>query len=97
MRQARKDHACLLAEINGDKGILVSGGVDENDALLNSVEFYSLRTESWTELSELKNARTEHGEKKLIKEEWIFVFDRSALQRCSLSDLPRCRRRRRQL
>ena len=44
------------------KGILVSGGVDESDVLLASAEFYSLRTESWTELSGLKTARTEHGE-----------------------------------
>ncbi len=62
MRQARKDHACILAEINGDKGILVSGGVDAEEKLLSSVEFYSLRTESWTELSGLKTGRTEHGE-----------------------------------
>jgi len=61
MRQARKDHACLMAEINGDKGILVSGGVDPSDVLLESAEFYSLRTESWTELSGLMTARTEHG------------------------------------
>ena len=43
------------------KGILVSGGVDQSDVLLESAEFYSLRTESWTELSGLKTARTEHG------------------------------------
>ena len=39
----------------------MSGGVDPSDVLLESAEFYSLRTESWTELSGLMTARTEHG------------------------------------
>ena len=46
---------CLLT------GILVSGGVDNEDNLLDSVEFYNLATQAWEEISALKNARTEHG------------------------------------
>ena len=61
MRQKRKDHACIVVEISNERGILVTGGVDENDNLLNSVEFYSLTSESWKDLSSLKHGRTEHG------------------------------------
>ena len=61
MFQARKDHACLMAEIDGDKGVLVTGGVDADDLLLDSVEFYSLQNEAWAELRPMKRPRTEHG------------------------------------
>ena len=57
----RKDHACALVQIDNERGILVSGGVDNEDNLLDSVEFYNLATQTWEEISALKNARTEHG------------------------------------
>ena len=57
----RKDHACALVQIDNERGILVSGGVDNEDNLLDSVEFYNLATQAWEEISALKNARTEHG------------------------------------
>ena len=57
----RKDHACAFVKIDEEKGVLVSGGVDAEDNLLDSVEFYSLESQQWTELSPLKRARTEHG------------------------------------
>ncbi len=58
----RKDHACALVQIDNERGILVSGGVDNEDNLLDSVEFYNLATQAWEEISALKNGRTEHGE-----------------------------------
>ena len=61
MRQKRKDHACLMTEVDGEKGVLVTGGVDENDNLLGSVEFYSTESELWSDLADLKHGRTEHG------------------------------------
>ena len=61
MNIERKDHACVFVKIKDDQGVLVSGGVDEQDNLLDSVEFYNLQTQTWTELAPLKNARTEHG------------------------------------
>ena len=61
MNIERKDHACAFVKIKDDQGVLVSGGVDEQDNLLDSVEFYNLQTQTWTELAPLKNARTEHG------------------------------------
>ena len=61
MRRKRKDHACLVVEINDQKGILVTGGVDETDALLRSVEFYSFESESWQPMADLSEGRTEHG------------------------------------
>jgi N-acetylneuraminic acid mutarotase len=57
----RKDHACALVKIDEETGLLVSGGVDGEDNLLDSVEFYNLETQEWEELSPLKKARTEHG------------------------------------
>ena len=65
----RKDHACALVQIDNERGILVSGGVDNEDNLLDSVEFYNLATQAWEEISALKNARTEHG-----KTFWSFVM-----------------------
>ena len=65
----RKDHACALVQIDNERGILVSGGVDNEDNLLDSVEFYNLATQAWEEISALKNARTEHG-----KPFWSFVM-----------------------
>ena len=61
MNIERKDHACAFVRIKDDQGVLVSGGVDEQDNLLDSVEFYNLKTQNWIELAPLKNARTEHG------------------------------------
>lgn len=61
MTQSRKDHACLVVEINDKKGIVVTGGVDENDNLLKSAEWYSLEEETWTTLSPMTKGRTEHG------------------------------------
>ena len=62
----RKDHACALVKIDEETGLLVSGGVDGEDNLLDSVEFYNLETQEWQELSPLKKARTEHGKFDLI-------------------------------
>ena len=57
----RKDHACAVVMLGETKGILVSGGVGEDEQLLDSVEFYSLEDQTWKELSPLKMPRTEHG------------------------------------
>lgn len=54
----RKDHACAFVKIDEERGVLVSGGVDAEDNLLDSVEFYNLDTQQWSELSPLKRART---------------------------------------
>lgn len=71
MSQKRKDHACLVVEINDQKGILVTGGVDEEDKLLDSVEFYSFTSEAWQTLASLKDARTEHGNKKILLKKYF--------------------------
>ena len=57
----RKDHACAFVTLGEEKGILVSGGVNEDDQLLDSVEFYSIDKDEWKEVAHLKQARTEHG------------------------------------
>ena len=57
----RKDHACAFVTLGEERGILVSGGVNEDDQLLDSVEFYNIDTDGWKEMAHLKQARTEHG------------------------------------
>ena len=69
----RKDHACTLVKIDEERGVLVSGGVDGEDNLLDSVEFYNLETQEWQELSPLKKARTEHGKLFLITKNTMLV------------------------
>ena len=62
----RKDHACALVTLGEEKGILVSGGVNEDDQLLDSVEFFSIDKDEWKEVAHLKQARTEHGKDSFI-------------------------------
>jgi len=40
----------------------VTGGVDGEDNLLSSAEFYSVDEERWQSMASLKHGRTEHGE-----------------------------------
>lgn len=61
MNQVRKDHACVEVEIDGVRGILVTGGVDAEETLLKSAEFYSIEDEEWQSLRDMKTGRTEHG------------------------------------
>ena len=62
----RKDHACALVTLGEEKGILVSGGVNEDDQLLDSVEFFSIDKDEWKEVAHLKQARTEHGKNSFL-------------------------------
>ena len=41
---------------------MFSGGVGEDEQLLDSVEFYSLEDQTWKEMAPLKVPRTEHGQ-----------------------------------
>ena len=58
----RKDHACAMVKLGDTDGILVSGGVGENEQLLDSVEFFSIADQTWKEMAPLKMPRTEHGQ-----------------------------------
>ena len=62
MAQPRKDHACLLVELDGIVGFLVTGGVDADDNVLNSAEFYNIAADQWRSMRRLRVGRTEHGE-----------------------------------
>ena len=42
-------------------GILVTGGVDSDNQPLSSVEFFSFKVQQWTEMGQMKSARTLHG------------------------------------
>ena len=42
LKVPRKDHACVATRLDDEEGILVTGGVDENDNALASVEFFSI-------------------------------------------------------
>ena len=60
MLTPRRDHACLYVELETSAGILVTGGLGEDDEVLGSAEFYDVNTGEWTLVSSLKVARTEH-------------------------------------
>ena len=47
-------------ELERTTGVLVSGGLGENDEVLDSAEFLNLETKEWTKVSSLKIPRTEH-------------------------------------
>ncbi len=60
MMVPRRDHACIFMELERTTGVLVSGGLGENDEVLDSAEFLNLDTKEWTKVSPLKIPRTEH-------------------------------------
>ena len=63
----RKDHACAMVKLGDTDGILVSGGVGENEQLLDSVEFFSIADQTWKEMAPLKMPRTEHGQRQYLQ------------------------------
>ena len=60
MHQPRRDHACLYVELEDRKGMLVTGGLGEEDEVLASGEFYDVSTGEWSMVSSMVMARTEH-------------------------------------
>eukprot|EP00095_Tigriopus_kingsejongensis_P003416 maker-scaffold1126_size61158-snap-gene-0.11 protein:Tk03416 transcript:maker-scaffold1126_size61158-snap-gene-0.11-mRNA-1 annotation:"hypothetical protein TRIADDRAFT_56004" len=60
MNVPRRDHACLFVEFEKARGILVTGGLSDNEEVLDSAEFFDLQTEEWTITSGMKIGRTEH-------------------------------------
>ena len=60
MLQPRRDHACLYVELEDRKGMLVTGGLGEEDEVLASGEFYDVSTGEWSMVGSMVMARTEH-------------------------------------
>ncbi len=61
MKVARRDHACIYVEFETATGILVTGGLGEDDQVLDSAEFFDVKTRQWTLVSSMKQGRTEHS------------------------------------
>ena len=61
MNHPRRDHACAFVEFETTSGVLVTGGLGEEDEVLDSAEFFDLTTRKWTLTSSLKQGRTEHA------------------------------------
>ena len=61
MNHPRRDHACVFVEFETTSGVLVTGGLGEGDEVLDSAEFFDLKTRKWTLTSSLKQGRTEHS------------------------------------
>lgn len=61
LNQPRRDHACVFVEFETTSGVLVTGGLGDDDEVLDSAEFFDLKTKKWTLTSSLKQARTEHS------------------------------------
>ena len=60
MKEARREHACLYVEMEGRKGMLVTGGVGQDEDVLSSGEFYDVSSGEWSMVSSLVVPRKEH-------------------------------------
>merc|ERR1719357_1040502 len=57
MKTGRASHGCDVWTHEGDTGFLVAGGDGGDSEYLGSVEFYSYRDHSWTQLGSLVTPR----------------------------------------
>jgi len=60
MNHPRSRHGCTSVSLNGRRGVVVSGGVDQNNSNTTSVEFYDMRTNKWINLPSLNRGRRGH-------------------------------------
>jgi len=60
MNHPRSQHGCTSVTLNGRRGVVVSGGVDDNNFNTTSVEFYDMRTNKWINLPSLSRGRRGH-------------------------------------
>ena len=47
----RRDHACLYVELESSRGVLVTGGLGDQDQVLSSAEFLDVDTGEWHQVS----------------------------------------------
>ncbi|TRY78121.1 hypothetical protein TCAL_09781 [Tigriopus californicus] len=59
LRRGRYDHGCLLADVNGTLGVIVTGGQVSSGAT-STVEFLNLKTWEWSDLPSLNSPRSGH-------------------------------------
>jgi len=60
MNQPRRDHGCLFVEFESSKGVLVTGGLGSNGEVLNTSEFYDMKTKVWKPVRPMQTPRAEH-------------------------------------
>jgi len=60
MIHPRSQHGCMSVTLNGRPGLVVSGGVDNNNFNTSSVEFFDMRTNKWINLPSLSRGRRGH-------------------------------------
>ena len=80
MREARYSHACGIVN---HKEVLVAGGKDVNDHVMNSVELFSLGTLEWRDTTSLPErgfglASLQYGSSMILFGEKIYQFDEAS-------------------
>ena len=60
MNQPRSQHGCTSVTLNGRPGVVVSGGIDNNNFNTSSVEFFDMNTNKWINLPSLSRGRRGH-------------------------------------
>jgi hypothetical protein len=53
MNQPRSQHGYTSVTLNGRPGVVMSGGIDNNNFNTSSVEFFDLNTSKWINLPSL--------------------------------------------
>jgi len=61
MKRGRQNHACIKASLNGQPGLIVSGGSSSGNSSLASVEFYNAKTGAWLQMPRMRRARSGHA------------------------------------
>ena len=52
---------CVQANLNGNPGMIVSGGSSSGNASLTSVEFYNAKTGTWLQMPSMRKGRSGHA------------------------------------
>jgi len=61
MAKRKATHDCIVTEVNGEKGVMVTGGCSSNCLYhLHDTSFFSFATETWTELEPMNTGRMGH-------------------------------------
>ena len=61
MLHPRRQHGCTSVTLNGRPGVVVSGGLDNNNFNTSSVEFFDMKTNKWINLPSLSRGRRGHS------------------------------------
>merc|ERR1712192_334228 len=61
MLEPRRAQTCHTGDFDGQHGIFVTGGLDNSNQPVNTVEFYIAAEDSWRTIASMANARYYHS------------------------------------